>query len=323
MRVESFGRARFALTPLTLIRGVTKLEKTNNQVKTMTIECRIDWISAVFNDETIPLRIFPKMQWEDIPRAARGYSGSQRDKITGAIASYDNEPGAGSMLVSFGGDAISRYMETFGAGLFSDGVPLLGRCSSLGAHFTRIDIAVDFRGEGITPSLLHGEFLSGLATSPVRTDFFGTGRRDTKSRGDTFYLGARQSELFMRIYNKAAQLNLTVNWCRMETEIKGKLAQNTADAVFEYGLTEAARTVFSRMLKWENPVYARFLDGERAPIQPVPRQEPKTERWLREDVSGTWARIVRANPDFELIWNAAVQAAYDDMTSGEYKNATR
>lgn len=283
----------------------------------MAISTRIDWISAVFDGQTIPAAVFPELEWEQNGRGKHSYAVQQIDKLTGAIAQCDNEPGRASLLVSFGGKALENWRVLSRVSPDSLYSPLM-KMVVRGGRFTRVDFAADFRNEPISTLMLFSALECGEAITTTRTWFFGQGRHNESRQGETLYLGSRTSPLFMRVYNKAAELKLPLSelWTRAEVEVKGQKADLHARQSLNGNVPAVTRALCARMLTWGNDAYTRFLAGEWADLESVPRKEPKTERWLRQDVSKTYARVTNENPSFEDGWNAAV-AAYRRALKGE------
>lgn len=141
----------------------------------------------------------------------------------------------------YGGANRVLYVQISGQGcLFLDRFYPLGLVGFLrdteayGASFRRIDLAADdFDGILTMENLKHccdNCFLSGAirAFNPV-LEYSTTGA----IRSGTFYFGSRQSDYFMRIYDKKAQTQSEEHshWMRCELEIHDDAAQTVVDTI--------------------------------------------------------------------------------------------
>lgn len=89
-------------------------------------------------------------------------------------------------------------------------------------HVTRLDIAVDLFNTGIKPEFVHYLYSMYHPRAPRNTSLIvGQG-------GSTFYLGSRQSEKMIRVYDKGAEQKKDVDWLRVEMEYKGAAAVSAA-----------------------------------------------------------------------------------------------
>lgn len=145
-----------------------------------------------------------------------------------------------------------------------------------GAHnVTRCDVAVDLFGEGLFQRLK--DMAGALA------DSHGLRCRDVsdrdKSKGDTRYLGSRQSPVFARIYEKGKQggetqkhiePDLLAHWVRIELEIKPQKAMKAVAAQLE-------PNEFWGVSPWTLDLAKGALDMDAQPIPFTPRRNTKDE----------------------------------------------
>jgi DNA relaxase NicK len=123
--------------------------------------------------------------------------------------------------------------------------------------------------------------------------------------GNTVYVGSRQSERFVRIYDKAAQLGLAEKqWKRFEIECKGMVARALANMLLQ---TENWAGVFDdfaqTMLSIPTCVdYMAFFDGSTSEIG-FPKIEKKTDReaWIAEQVTPAVVKHFAEFPDSEAV----------------------
>jgi Replication initiation factor len=120
----------------------------------------------------------------------------------------------------------------------------------------------------------------------------------TDQKGQTLYLGGRQSDVYQRCYDKHAEEPRAYPpgaW-RYETELKGDRAGATARAIYDQARATSYITSFvhdSFERRGVHPIFAPdVIVGD---IRPH-RQESSAERrlrWLREHVGVTFARVAR------------------------------
>jgi hypothetical protein len=135
-----------------------------------------------------------------------GYAAAARGS-SGARALFGNDSRMGLHVIWSGSALVGQ-----------DACVLIKEARLRGAHFTRVDVAFDMR-EGCVADFVHA-YKQGRFTGR-RRDY-----SEIKSSGDghTFYVGSRSSDQMMRIYNKAAQMEVSGIWIRAELETKGDLA---------------------------------------------------------------------------------------------------
>jgi len=151
-----------------------------------------------------------------------GYAAAARGS-SGARALFGNDTRMGMHVVWSGAalrgqDARALIQEAFGRG----------------AQFTRVDVALDMT-EGCVGDFVH-DYRCGRYAGRKRT------YSEIKSSGDghTLYIGSRSSDQMMRIYNKAAQMEVSGIWIRAELETKGDLANGVCRFITDQALPEEA-----------------------------------------------------------------------------------
>ncbi|MBV8281239.1 MAG: replication initiation factor domain-containing protein [Candidatus Eremiobacteraeota bacterium] len=103
---------------------------------------------------------------------------------------------------------------------------------------------------------------------------------------DGFYIGSKDSDKFMRIYDKGRQLGLRQKWIRVELQSRKSRAR-----AIQRGLemTDKSRDLINRALldycAFVNETYIAALEGHDDEIPPIPRSEPQFYKWLRTQVA--------------------------------------
>jgi len=153
------------------------------------------------------------------------------------------------------------------------------------ASITRLDLAYDLQGEIVS--------LDEIYKALERKENKGTARTFSQihsvNGGNTVYVGSRQSEKFIRIYDKAAQLGAKNEaWFRYELETKGMVARSLASYLIQgndWG--DGFVSIASGMVSLPScGDYQKFFDGEMPEIG-IPKMEKETDRekWIREQVA--------------------------------------
>jgi hypothetical protein len=167
-----------------------------------------------------------------------------------------------------------------------------------GLHCTRIDFQVTISvPDGKTDEII-------LALARRVTELGETGeRRRLKytyisgyGDGDTFYVGSRSSERFIRIYNKGAQSGQEAS-IRVEVELKGGLAE----AAWADLRKSASHSLFSLQavcgaaynVGIPLPVRLQAANREFVRDSDKAKSHARTLKWLRESVKPTVSRLIK------------------------------
>ncbi len=161
---------------------------------------------------------------------------------------------------------------------------ILRQLSDLDGRFTRIDLAKDVRG---IPIDLDGVYQA-ISTGKTKGTARSFSQMHSPNGGNTVYVGSRESERFVRIYDKAAQMGIVgEHWKRFEIECKGMVARAMASVLME---TDNWQGVFDDFAKTMLSVpecgdYMAFFDGSTCEIG-FPKIEKKSDReaWIMKQV---------------------------------------
>lgn len=147
-------------------------------------------------------------------------------------------------------------------------------------NVTRIDVAVDLFETGIKPRWIFHLYEHLHVGSETQPKYF------PGKKGATVYIGSRESDRMLRIYDKGAEQGVDTDWLRVEGEYKGKLAK----VVAEQFLANPGTVVEDMRNKLDLPLYAldifleRLASGEHAKIKSPVKAKSDRERWLYEQV---------------------------------------
>jgi len=185
----------------------------------------------------------------------------------------------GLMLVATGTSLTARV----------DGRLLLLQGLEQGWKPTRIDVAFDIHDSGVTVRQMHEEYTADDRGRMIRS----VGLKESRT-GATFTVGARSSEKYLRIYDKAGEQGVRGDWVRVEIELKG-------DAAIEYAGDIAtddssASVLIAPLLSGCANDLARTMQqiaGGHEPARPITRAEsnPNKLLWLRKSVIPTLVKL--------------------------------
>lgn len=272
----------------------------------------LDWLSFTLPVEEvqiisdflkIPITDFVKM-----PHGAHGY----RSQITsGNIAILsDGSPGMGCHVVMSGQGC--RQYEAMQGNDWSD---LVKRVREQQGHFTRIDLALDDKAgllsmrqiqEAIDKRHIVSRFKSGRTISEHKF----SGEAGT-SAGQTIYLGSPQSQMQVRIYDKAQEQGAEGHWIRVELECRKERAEVMAQYIQsgEY-LGYLAAATLNNYIHFVEPAedtnkarwplaqwWSTFLGNVeklKLTIAKGVKTIEQTKEWFRRQIGPTYAMIMKA-----------------------------
>lgn len=189
-------------------------------------------------------------------------------------------------LVTMDGQALRRFRAAGG-----DEMNLLAFVLSLkDVTISRLDFAIDLRDEvppGAILDLLtawtRGELVT-HAQTVNRVDGYVRGGRQ---HGLTLYIGSRSSPTFLRVYDKAAQLESRTggDWIRIELECKKPIAAQVAKAMTMQDIASAGCAAIRRYVRTPVVWFEKCTEiGAYAIVPPAGRYEGDFERWIWETV---------------------------------------
>lgn len=252
----------------------------------------IDWLSFTIHWNQEPLQRFRKaFNHEAIASALTNVTGAwlpERPRqnyphvlssasVTGlsCLASEPNSPMG--IHISWSGSALQTVNPR----------AVLRQALAMGATVTRIDLAIDW------PKQMYLRALKGAADM---------GEIVTRARdwnliegrtGTTLYVGSRESEKFLRIYDKAAETKTEGTWFRIELECKGYFARGVALHVDANGY-DYFGDIIKGFVDW--PTMSQWRDATDSPtlLEGIPRPEKQrdTFAWLMKSVVPSVARLL-------------------------------
>lgn len=243
-----------------------------------------DWIrgtlpfNGLYAETTEPLqKWFGDVEWQNVENSHRPYIEGVECKYC-SIQWHPEHHEFGCMFQMTGAQCANALEQ----GFFP--AEIIARGLAVGMRYTRIDWAVDLTDAGGRPIDLYNSWLKGTLHTPARKVTI-IQQRETGGQvtGETVYVGTRQSERLLRVYDKGAERELKIDWIRAEIELKGdrakQFARTMADkGAISTGLSSIRASVLSSGVEW----FENIFDGkyEVFPVSSLGRAETNFEKWF-------------------------------------------
>lgn len=154
----------------------------------------------------------------------------------------------------------------------------------MNGNVTRIDLAIDlFDCEAYPVDILHAWECDQFMTTAQSVTLIEKKRRK-KSAGSTVYIGSRDSERFVRAYDKGKEQKTDLDWIRVELEMKGKRAMQSYELAHKEGTDGATLGMLRDVVEWSDVDWFEDIFAGRddlIDISSIGRPETNHERWLR------------------------------------------
>lgn len=225
-------------------KGPTEPPCTNRGViDTGSVLEAVDWLSLTLGDD-MPVELWGSIlgiqpdEWEE--RGYGGYMYAKSKSAHGVVVYYHGAPGMGSHCRVSG--QACRDLEA--RGVVTDWQAFAKMLLGLGVTATRLDANRDDHAGILHIDELIAAGHAGHVTKRAhewepKVKYGSKGR--LKAHGLVF--GNRQSESFVRIYDKALEQQVPGHWVRVELELKGKKAMAALRALAMGGLSWLAGAI--------------------------------------------------------------------------------
>lgn len=261
----------------------------------MKIRMIVDWLSLTFPNDDMPPNEAMVGVWKHTGNGLHGYRRKYVEHGTGAVLQTMGAPGMGSHL-TLTGDA----MATIRSGGIDDRT-LAQEMVDKDARASRIDLAIDVIDSELTVAWCEGALKDGGMTTTARSTMaLSEASSSGEETGRTLYIGSRQSDRFMRIYDKRLESKVqdVTAWTRLEIELKNLIARGAVGSVAENGVESTVRGIAGSMIQMNHYVWKEIMTGEIAEPPKAGKKNTKTEQWLLGTVAGTLAKVISNKPEF-------------------------
>jgi len=261
----------------------------------MKVERKIDWLAVTLPADTQPEDTLVPDGWIRSGKGLHGWR-NRLEHPTGMVCQTDSADKKMGTHLALSGDSLTN-LRSLG---FTDDKMIEVLISRLSGRASRIDLAITLTDCTITPKTLSDAIKSGSASAKTRTSALVSSRSGAGIQGSTLYLGSRQSERFLRFYDKNAEQNIVSQSAKMrlELELKGIMAHMCGKAMVENGTDKVIIGHFSDFLDWNDTEYQLALTGDSVSPQKTERKATNTEKWLLETCAPALARVCEVNTEF-------------------------
>jgi hypothetical protein len=171
------------------------------------------------------------------------------------------------------------------------GIELVRWYEQMPCKVSRIDVAVDLHNTGIDLRGLYDEWNSNKTASKARTASLIVSSGE--NHGITVYVGNRQSEAFLRVYDKAAEQGIEADWIRCEVEYKSTKARQvtTALANSENWRDEIISRIRGQCDWKENEKWLSIMQSQPTETPRSKDTDTDTKAWLLNTCAKALARV--------------------------------
>ena len=228
---------------------------------------------------------FPSEAWTSAT-AYHGYTVAALNNAGCRVMINPNRDDMGQHCM-YPGSCLNNYAA---AGI--DPMEILKHHELYGDVCKRIDIAIDCEDSGITPQAYDALLDTGAANAHGRQYHL-----EKYSDGSyTLYIGSRESDYHMRIYDKAMEQGIEGDIKRVELEIKGTRATQVARLMSSGALNDGlalARGIMLKMVDFKTEAWREITGNTPIAIAKSKVNEPDTEKWLMTQVATAMARLIK------------------------------
>jgi len=261
------SKTREKMTPVPVTRG------SGERILTQ----KLDWIEGTFKGENFVS--LPQSLSHNFVETSGFHSYTSGERFEDGRMHLKNElrPEMGEHII-WSGEACDNCPV--------DTVTLIQHLIDAKFSFTRIDMAIDAINFKLRPQRATKELkLERCKTRAKKSDR----QDDPRDVGYTQYIGRKASEIYLRIYDKAAEMGVNADHTRIELVVKGRRAEYAARQIVQSVDYRAMVRAYADFPAWRQ--WRRIMDVK--PIKlPSQRKETSTERWLLGTCAPALARAV-------------------------------
>lgn len=256
--------------------------------KSQQVNQRCDWLAFTipfYKESTFPE--FVSTEWKTIPPIAH-FGNGQENKQGVRLYWSQSRPSQGKHVI-FSGSVLD---------LMRDKVQdLLHWIMLQGFKVTRVDFAVDVMHTDMNPKNAAYHLDRGQCKTRAKK---ATTWDDRLSPGFTQYIGRKSSPVFVRIYDKAAEMGCNFGWVRIEIVYGAFKAKKAIETYLQVGDCRGMVRSHCDFPQWRK--WASVMDAPISPIV-VSRKTTKTREWLLGQVAKSLAKEMTLDDDQEFYLN--------------------
>lgn len=254
----------------------------------------IDWLSCTFpavkHTVLLWIRLGELWGWQEMkPTPPRnGYQQAIKN-TSGAVLQWSERADMGINLLCTGEVLSNLHRDCY------DFHTRLISVLKTARTVSRLDIALDVRPGGIVADL-YEECKANRHVTHARSWTLVA----SANGGQTLYIGSRDSERMMRIYDKGAEQGGEAGeYDRIELEVKGEAALRLAHALTEHDIDTTIKGWINDFCTFNTPRWQQIVGTEHAHYVASQRKKTYTRDWLLNDIAPIIVKLIRQG-DLEL-----------------------
>lgn len=219
----------------------------------------------------------------------------------------DEHPEFGIML-EMSGSRLSRARER-GLNI----VKIMSEIRSLGFTITRLDLAMDVYNVGVRPQSLYHAWMKGELTTKSRKVTIIKSVSGDEVAGETVYIGSRQSNAMLRVYDKGAEMKQDTDRIRLEWELKRECANAHAVSVINQGIPRTLAALFRDQITAGLPEWVQSAcEVEFEVVRMEATKDTNFMRWFETTVLPSIEKAARIGfPDLDRLILEALKSGRD------------
>lgn len=257
----------------------------NTGVENKSVSLLIDWIEGTYKHEA--RRPMPLILTEDGVECTgfHGYNVGRKYQ-DGRLEMWHSTRLEMGLHIQWSGEAIKSAPV--------DALSLVAYLAATGFTFTRLDMAIDVRGYNLKPQTATEQIANGNYICRARK-FPQWG--DPKNPGYTQYVGKRPSEIYLCIYDKAAEMGSGQDYTRIELRCHKGRAATAAKTILRGVDFRQLVLGYVRFPEWKE---WNTVMGADATAIPAEKKDSATKAWLLSQCAPALARVLDEDGDDEF-----------------------
>lgn len=268
-------------------------------------EVSIDWAACTLAEGTDVRSLIPQNS-EVVISNRLGYDRAVKLSSGIMLLSSTTRLDMGIHVIA-GATALAHQQGDYGISAYDHVVNMVTH----GGKFSRLDLCVDVYDSTLRIDDLVSRYNAGAVTTKART---GSIIKNLGEAGQTFYIGRRGSRKLLRIYDKGAQLNLDINWLRIEIELRKDAAREVASWLVGAGIEwpKLVLPIIKGFVHFpSSPIWCKIIGEKEIAIATPEPTESATRKWLINVCAPSIARLFCEGD--ERILRDVLQAASDKI----------
>lgn len=230
-------------------------------------------------------------------RNVNGYTNAIENRF-GAVISWNVRRADMGVRVEYSGSCLSLYRASE-----TNPLDMVRWHVQQGHAVTRLDVAIDVIDTEMNVKKMYVQLETGKAHTKAGRQY---NLRADSDGGATLYVGARTSNIFLRIYDKGAEMHTDDVWVRVELELKGPKARQMANLIANDGSDKAIekmRGVLLTVVHFPGKIWEGIVGDEPVKLTDTAKKRSDTKAWLLELVAPAMGKYIAKTGDLTITEN--------------------